>query len=180
MFFHYVYAGSQWARVTVIERHQRKHPSGGLYDYPFSLAFLLVPITDILINTPQSLNAFLAGTGANTFTSALHRDWQTLLTCSSESPSCVFYFNRLFYVWLGTKHLLMLLVLFSQSPTHADRRVKDCRLIPMTNSWSSHFFSLAHPLQGVLWGIHSPSERLNRVNLPISKLEGSLIQLEFI
>lgn len=78
MYFHYVYARSQWARVTVIERQQKAHPSGGLYDYPFSLAFLLVPITDILINTPQSLNAFLAGTVANTSTSALHMDWQTI------------------------------------------------------------------------------------------------------
>lgn len=67
-----------------------------------------------------------------------------LLTSSSESPSCVLYFNRLFYVWLGTEHLLMLLSCFpSLQHMQAERRVKDCRLIPMTNSWSSHFFSPA-------------------------------------
>lgn len=67
-----------------------------------------------------------------------------LLTCSSESPSCVFYFNRLFYVWLGTEHLLKLLPCFpSLRHMQAEKRVKDCRLTSMKNSWASHFFSLA-------------------------------------
>lgn len=48
-----------------------------------------------------------------------------LPTCSSESPSCVFYFNTVFYVWLGTEHLLMLLSCFpSLQHVQAERRVK--------------------------------------------------------